>query len=282
MSWIAIGVPIDSVGRAGGTELAPAALRQRGLVARLGARDGGDLDVTIRGDERDTESGVIGIDDVVATTVAVRNAVRDAVAAGDRPLVLGGCCTLVPGALAGLRDVVGAHGVAYVDGHVDVYDGQTSPTGEAADMPMGVAFGLGPDRWIAAAGGATTAPADTIVLGARDPEEADDIADLLADRLAAVTVLGPDELDDFAPERLAGRPFWVHLDVDVLDEREMPATDYLMPGGLTWEALTALLAPLCAVPSLAGLSLGCVNPEKDPDGRYVERTCTLLETVLAS
>ena len=282
MSWIAIGVPIDSVGRAGGTELAPAALRERGLVARLGARDGGDLDVTIRGDERDTESGVIGIDDVVATTVAVRNAVRDAVAAGDRPLVLGGCCTLVPGALAGLRDVVGAHGVAYVDGHVDVYDGQTSPTGEAADMPMGVAFGLGPDRWIAAAGGATTAPADTIVLGARDPEEADDIADLLADRLAAVTVLGPDELDDFAPERLAGRPFWVHLDVDVLDEREMPATDYLMPGGLTWEALTALLAPLCAVPSLAGLSLGCVNPEKDPDGRYVERTCTLLETVLAS
>ena len=161
MSWIAIGVPIDSVGRAGGTELAPAALRQRGLVARLGARDGGDLDVTIRGDERDTESGVIGIDDVVATTVAVRNAVRDVVAAGDRPLVLGGCCTLVPGALAGLRDVVGAHGVAYVDGHVDVYDGQTSPTGEAADMPMGVAFGLGPDRWIAAAGGATTAPADT-------------------------------------------------------------------------------------------------------------------------
>ena len=39
---------------------------------------------------------------------------------------------------------VGALGVAYVDGHVDVYDGRSSPTGEAADMPMGVAFGLGP------------------------------------------------------------------------------------------------------------------------------------------
>jgi len=282
VSWIAIGVPIDSVGRAGGTELAPAALRQRGLVARLGARDGGDLDVTIRGDERDTESGVIGIDDVVATTVAVRNAVRDAVAAGDRPLVLGGCCTLVPGALAGLRDAVGAHGVAYVDGHVDVYDGQTSPTGEAADMPMGVAFGLGPDRWIAAAGGNSTAPADTIVLGARDPEEADDIADLLADRLAAVTVLGPDELDDFAPERLAGRPFWVHLDVDVLDEREMPATDYLMPGGLRWDELGELMGRLSASPALAGLSLGCMNPQKDPDGEYVERTVALLERALYS
>ncbi len=282
MSWIVIGVPIDSVGRSGGTELAPAALREHGLVARLGAGDRGDLDVRIRGDERDRESGVIGIDGVVATTVAVREAVREVVAGGDRPLLLGGCCTLVPGALAGLRDVVGAHGVAYVDGHVDVYDGQTSPTGEAADMPMGVAFGLGPDRWVAAAGGATTAPADVIVLGARDPEEADDIAGLLADRLAALTVLGPGELHDFAPERLARGPFWIHLDVDVLDEREMPATDYLMPGGLHWDDLTALMAPLCAVPSLAGLSVGCVNPEKDPGGLYVERTCTLLEAVVAS
>ena len=282
MSWIVIGVPIDSVGRSGGTELAPAALRERGLVARLGAGDRGDLDVRIRGDARDSESGVIGIDDVVATTVAVREAVRDVVAGGDRPLLLGGCCTLVPGALGGLRDVVGAHGVAYVDGHVDVYDGHTSPTGEAADMPMGVAFGLGPDRWIAAAGGATTAPDDVIVLGARDPEEADDIAGLLADRLAAITVLGPDELHTFAPDRLGTRPFWVHLDVDVLDEREMPATDYLMPGGLNWEELTALMAPLCAVPSLAGLSLGCVNPEKDPGGIYVERTCALLERVVDS
>jgi arginase len=282
VSWIVIGVPIDSVGREGGTELAPAALREHGLVARVRAGDRGDLDVAIRGEERDRESGVIGIDGVVATTVAVREAVRDVVAGGGRPLLLGGCCTLVPGALAGLRDVVGAHGVAYVDGHIDVYDGRTSPTGEAADMPLGVAFGLGPDRWIAAAGGATTAPADAIVLGARDPEEATDIAGLLADRLAAVTVLGPDEVDGFAPERLAGRPFWIHLDVDVLDEREMPATDYLMPGGLNWEELTALMAPLCAVPSLAGLSLGCVNPEKDPGGLYLERTCALLEAVIAS
>jgi arginase len=282
MSWIVIGVPIDSVGREGGTELAPAALRAHGLVTRLGAADRGDLDVRIRGDERDDDTGVIGIDDVVATTVAVREAVRDAVAGGDRPLLLGGCCTLVPGALAGLRDAVGAHGVAYVDGHVDVYDGHTSPTGEAADMPMGVAFGLGPDRWIAAAGGATTDPADVIVLGARDPEEADDIAGLLADRLAAVTVLGPDALHGFAPERLAGKPFWIHLDVDVLDEREMPATDYLMPGGLDWDELAALMAPLGAMPSLAGLSLGCVNPEKDPDGVYLERTCTLLEAVVSA
>ena len=41
------------------------------------------------------------------------------------------------------------------------------------------------------------------------------------------------------------------------------------------------MAPLGASPALAGLSLGCLNPEKDPDGAYVERTCELLAAALA-
>jgi arginase len=286
--WVAVGVPIDSVGRAGGTELAPAAVRAQGLIERLGADDLGDLDVRIRGDERDAATGVIGIDGVLATTEAVRAAVRDVVAAGNRPLVLGGCCTLVPGALAGLRDAGGPVAVAYVDGHVDVYDGQTSPTGEAADMPMGVAFGRGPARWVEAAGGPSVVPDDVVVLGARDPEEASDIAALRAHELSALEVHGPDDLraqglasaGDRAVRRL-GERFFVHLDLDVLDERAMPATDYLMPGGLQWDELAALLDPLGRSEALAGLSLGCLNPEKDPDGASTRMTCDLLAAALA-
>jgi arginase len=288
--WAAIGVPIDSVGRAGGTERAPGAVRANGLLARLGARDGGDLDVRIRGEERDAETGVIGIDGVLATTEAVRAAVREVAGGGARPLLLGGCCALVPGALAGLRDALGGPpGVVLVDGHVDVYDGQSSPTGEAADMPMSVAMGLGPERWVRAAGGPSADPARYAALGARDPEEAADIDGLLATALADVEVVGPEALRAEGPAaagaRVAARlgedgRFYVHLDVDVLDEAEMPATDYLMPGGLRWEELAQLLDALCAAPALAGLSLGCLNPEKDPDGVYVERTCALLERAL--
>ena len=174
-----------------------------------------------------------------------------------------------------------------VDGHVDVYDGVSSPTGEAADMPVGVALGRAPARWAEAAGGASVGAADVVALGARDPEEADDIAALLAGELAALEVLGPDALRAAglaaAGERAAARlgRFWVHLDVDVLDEAAMPATDYLMPGGLEWDELAALLGPLGAAPGLAGLSLGCLNPEKDPQGAYTDRTCDLLAGALA-
>ena len=75
--------------------------------------------------------------------------------------------------------------------------------------------------------------------------------------------------------------FWIHLDVDVLDERVMPATDYLMPRGLEWEELAELLAPLGASPAAIGLSVGCLNPEKDPGGLLTERTCDLLVASLS-
>lgn len=288
--WTALGVPIDSVGRAGGTELAPAALREAGLVRRLGIADRGDLDVRIRGEDRDPEAGIVGAPDVLAMTAAVRGAVRDLVTAGERPLVLGGCCSLVPGALAGVRDAAGRAGIANVDGHVDVYDGRTSPTGEGADMPLAVAFGFGPAAWMEAAGGPSAVPDEGVVLGARDPEEAVDVAALLDGALAELLVLSPDDLraqglraaGELAATQLAERPgrFWIHLDVDVLDERAMPATDYLMPGGLEWEELAELLGPLCASPAVAGLSVGCLNPEKDPGGRLTERTCELVATAL--
>jgi arginase len=289
--WTVLGVPIDSVARSGGTELAPAALREAGLVERLGAADRGDLDVRIRGDERDPETGILGSPDVLATTAALRGAVAELVAAGERPLVLGGCCALVPGALGGVRDVAGSVGIASVDGHVDVYDGRTSPTGEAADMPLSVAFGLGPIPWVEAAGGPSTTPSKGVVFGARDPDEAVDVASLLDGELAELLVLSPDDLRARGPaeagrlgaERLAERAgrFWIHLDVDVLDEVAMPATDYLMSGGLEWAELAELLPPLCSSSAVAGLSIGCLNPEKDADGRLTQRTCDLVVAALS-
>jgi arginase len=287
VSWVAIGVPIDSVGRAGGTEHAPRALREAGLVERLGIADRGDLDVRIRGEERDPETGIVGSPDVLAMTRRVREAIREMVAAGERPLVLGGCCSLVPGALAGVRDAAGEVGIANVDGHVDVYDGQTSPTGEGADMPLAVALGFGPAAWVEAAGGPSTRPGRTVALGARDPEEAEDIAGLLAGELSDLLVVPPDELRTRglavsaaqAAEHLADG-YWIHLDADILDERAMPATDYLMPDGLEWDELGELLGPLCASPAVAGLSIGCVNPEKDPDGSLVRRTADLVADAL--
>ena len=280
-----IGVPVDSVGRSGGTEHSPAALRELGLLDALGAADAGDLEVRIRGDDRNPETGIVGSHDVLATTSAVRDAVSSLISGGQRPFVVGGCCSEVPGALAGTRDALGNVGLAYLDGHLDLYDGETSPTGEAADMPISVALGRGPAAWVESAGGASLSPAGTALMGYRDKEESRRYGMAQPEEIPGLTHLSVDEVraegSAKTGERIAAQlgshgPFWVHLDVDVLDQDVFPATDYLMPNGMGWEELLPVLEPIASSSSAVGLSLGCYNPDKDPD-----RACgrALLDTL---
>ncbi len=291
--WTCTGVPIDTVGSPEGgppfgTEAAPAGLRARDLPRRLGALDDGDLAVRVTGSTRDPASGIVAYPSVRAMVAEVRSSVAQTVAAGRRPLLLGGCCALVMGAVAGTRDALGRVGLVSVDGHVDVYDGRSSPTGEAADMPVGALRGLGWPDLLAAMGEAPVlAPGDAVVLGARDEEEAADVGDL-PERLGVVVAHRDEVVAD--PEaagrraaggfEAAGTPYWLHLDVDVLGEDVFPATDYLMPAGLDLAELAEVLRPLAAGPYVAGFSLGCYNPSKDPGGRYGDALADLLVDVL--
>ena len=104
-AFTTIGVPIDSVGlgraEPHGTELSPDAIRAAGL-ARLGL--GGSRATSTCGSRTTSATrppAWSGIDGVLETTDAVRGAVADLVREGGRPFVLGGCCTLLSGALAG-------------------------------------------------------------------------------------------------------------------------------------------------------------------------------------
>jgi arginase len=201
--------------------------------------------------------------------------VAEQVVGGARPLLLGGCCAELPGALAGARDALGEVGLVHLDGHLDLYDGSTSPTGEAADMPVSVALGLGPAAWVEACGGASTVPGRTAIVGYRDKEESLRYGMRQPEQLdPPPTHRSVEDLRAEGPGEAAARvaaeigavsPFWLHFDVDVLDQGVFPATDYLMPGGMTWEELRATIAPLLSSPALIGTSLACYNPEKDPD-----------------
>jgi len=278
MTWSVIGVPIDCIGAdeqsltAFGTELAPAALRELGIVNRVGGEDKGDLDVRIVGRQRDSETGLVGGETVREAVSGIRAGVRELVAAGDRVLLLGGCCIPLMGALAGARDALGEVGLVYIDGHLDLYDHVTSPTGEAADMPTAAVLGIGEPGVLASMDAPVVASERLAIIGAHDPDEWPAVSHLVRElnlhvvEPAAIKA-DPEAVADVAAER-AGRDgrFWVHLDVDVFDQAEFPATDYLMPDGLTLETGRELLQALGADQRLIGVSLGCYNPEKDSGG----------------
>ena len=287
--WAFIGAPADSVLRGGGAELAPDRLRALELPARLGASDGGDLPVRVRGDRRDPVTGIVGSDDVIANAAIVRAAVGARVAVGERVFLAGGCCANAPGAIAGARDAAGRLGLVYIDGHQDMWDGQTSTSGEAADMPLAVAIGSGPPSWVEATGGAAVHASDVVLLGDRDLEETrtaglPDPSERGVHHLPVERVreLGPGAAGSAALEMLEaeGVPrLWVHLDVDVLDMAVFPATDYLAPGGMSWDELRAVMAPFAQSSRLVGISLGCFNPEKDLDGSCGEALVDLLASI---
>jgi arginase len=267
-----IGVPTNSSGTVDGVARGPAVLRQRGLAAALarypGFTDAGDLvlpvPVPVRG-----PSGLLAEDALVAMTGQVARAVGAARRRGRFPLLLGGDCPVVLGALAALQAERDRVGLLFVDGHEDAWPPRASPTGEAADCELGLALrlfdaGLSPQLRAVLP---RISPADVAAVGPRDADEvaAADVASL--DGQLGALIRPPELTADRYAAALAGlpSPWWLHTDLDVLATSELTAVDYPQPGGLTWGQLTGLTATALAAGGCAGWSVCIYNPDLDPD-----------------
>jgi arginase len=281
-----VDAPIDCSGAGRGEEHAPAALRAAGLVERLGARDAGEADARIRDTRRDPDMGVVGAAGVRRASKAIAARVRDVLEARERPLVLGGDCTLLLGVFQALPR---GSGLWFVDGHADFFDGESSPTGEAADMDLAILTGHGP-RGLLEGDAPLLEPAAVVLLGHRPAVLHPDVArenarldpDIHALTAPEVREGGAARVGTDAAARLAERPAWLHLDLDVLDDGVLPAVSYPQPLGLDWDELVALLRPLVAAPNLLGVSVADFNPDRDADGAHAARVVEALESLFGT
>lgn len=171
--------------------------------------------------------------------------VSAALGAGAVPVIAGNKC---PVALASLPAAAAAHPdlvVAWFDAHGDFNTPASSGSGYLGGMVLAAACGV----W-ESGHGAGVDPTNVVLVGARDLDPVE--AELATQH--GVTVLPPAEAD---PDRLrrfvAGRPLWVHVDLDVLEPGVVPL-DYEVPGGLTPAGLRARLTAL-AGERLVGLEV---------------------------
>lgn len=278
-----VDAPLDSSGARRGEERAPAALRRAGLLDALAADDDGPIDeARLRDPHREPASGVIDAAGLVRAGAAISARIGGLIADGHRPLVLGGDCAILPGICRALPRTTE---LWFVDAHPDFLDGATSPTGEAADMDLSVITGHGP----AAAIGVDDAlldPARVHLLGHRPPTDEDSRIEAARIDPAIHQVPSPDLLRLGAGVVGAGLaadgdgPAWLHLDLDVVDPRDLPAVTYPEPDGPRWADLVALVTPLARADRLLGMSVTDLNPDEDPDGRHTRRVVEVLAQML--
>ena len=272
---VLIGVPTNSTGTLDGVARAPAVLRQRGLTAALARRpgfsDAGDLALPAPQAGRGP-SGLLAEEALIAMIGRVREAVSAARRRGRFPLLVGGDCPVILGALAALQAERDQPGLLFVDGHEDAWPPRVSPTGEAADCELGLALRLFDADLSPGLSGVLPRirAQDVIAVGPRDGDELTAAGvPTLAGQLRALirpAALGALAADGYAAAFSLPTPWWLHTDLDVLASTELAAVDYPQPGGLTWSQLTDITLAALAADGCAGWSVCIYNPDLDPGG----------------
>lgn len=281
------GVPTAAGAAAAGGEKAPLVLRETGLLGELkalGATVVNLSDLSLFPWREDAGQPRQRNHEVVACAVrAAADETTRALAEGFT-IVLGGDCTLVAGVAGGARAFLGQPvGVVYIDANADLNTPETTPSGNLNGMALAIALGRGPLDVVEAAG---TVPAvlgeHVSLVGFRelDPGERGSLGDLgLALPAQAARRLGMRVSAALALDGVANSdgPVLVHLDVDVIDPAEMPATNTVTPGtGLSWAEAAELVTALVASPRVVALEVCEFQPRRDPDGTAARRIVDLL------
>ena len=275
-----------------GVETLPDALLAAGLGERLEARRAGRLEPPPYDDRRDRQTLLLNPKAIAEYSAALADAVGRAINVGEFPVVLGGDCSILLGCLLALRRR-GRYGLLFLDGHADFYQPEAEPNGEAASMDLALATGRGPEIVTDLEGRRPLVrDEDVVAFGRRDAEDAEahgsqrieDTAIRVVD-LAEVRKRGAGDaalsaIKDLSKPEVVG--FWAHLDADVLDDAVMPAVDYRMPGGVSWQELATILQVAIASGRAIGLNVTIFNPKLDVDGSIAAAFVDALATGLRS
>lgn len=246
-----------------------------GLAERIPARRAGRLAVASKDPTPDPETRTLNAQAIAAWSPRLADAVEAVLDAGEFPVVLGGDCTILLGSMLALRRR-GRYGLFFIDGNADFFQPEAEPNGEGASMDLAFATGHGPALLTDIEGRSPLVRAeDAVAFAFRDHEDQAEFGsqplppELRALDLPAVRRMGVENAARAAVDHLTRAEldgFFIHLDADCLDDAIMPAVDFRVPGGLSWDELEAALRIVLASGKAVGLEVAIYNPRLDQDG----------------
>ena len=179
----------------------------------------------------------------------VARSVEGVVRAGRVPVVQSGDCTPSLGVVAGVERAGGAPARVWVDAHGDVQTPEASASGYLGGMPLrqlvGGAHRTVPDRL----GLRAVAERDVLLVDARDldPPERDYLDG------SAIRRTSMDEVGAAVP----GGPLHLHVDMDVIDPRDVDGLLFPVPGGPRLPEVVGAVRGVLATGRVVSVTLGC-------------------------
>jgi arginase len=214
--------------------------------------------------------------------------VMRAVAAGERPLVLGGDHSIAVGTLGGLAAAYGGPGgVIWFDAHTDMNTPQTSPSGNVHGMPLAIALGLSDDERFKSDAWPLPMLTDgrTVLIGVRSVDEGEKrrLRELGVHVYTMYDIdrRGIDTIVEEAIELASGGAFLhVSLDMDVVDPEQAPGVGTPVRGGITYREAHLGMEILAKHGLASSLEVVEVNPVLDEHNATaslaVELVCSAL------
>ena len=277
-----LGLRPPSPGHEPGTWRAPEALRKAGLLNELMPARVHQLDRPLYHFEAQDGTQVRNGQEMRHFSESLAHEVGDTLSRGAFPLVLGGDCSILLGCLLGARQG-GVCGLIHIDGHSDFMHPGDYPSGtvlhSAAGMDLALASGRGEALLTDWGQGLRPLVADQHIIQIGEREDGDpdySYPDIKQTRITRINVRaalaqGMGVTARQAIERLKAEHInrvWLHVDVDVLDEKVMPAVDSPGSPGFDFDQLAELIRGLRASSRIIGADISVFDPELDPDGIY--------------
>lgn len=274
-----------------GVERLPGQLLDLGLAEHIRARRAGQLAAPPKDPTPDPGTGTLNARAIAAWSPKLADAVEAVLDAGGFPVVLGGDCTILLGTMLAFRRR-GRYGLLFIDGNADFFQPEAEPNGEGASMDLAFVTGYGPSLLTDIEGrGPLVRPEDVVAFAYRDHKDQEDYGsqplpeelktlDLPAVRMMGIEAAAREAVGHLTRAELDG--FFIHLDADCLDDAIMPAVDFRVPGGLSWDELETALRVALSSGKAVGLEITIYNPSLDEDGSAGRGLAKVLAAALGT
>lgn len=223
----------------------------------------------------DPETEVRNTDGIISYAVRQSEILADKLNNDSFIIVLGGDCSVLIGSALALKKK-GNFGLFYLDGHTDYILPKHFNTHGAAGMDVAIACGVGHHKLTnLLQQGPYLEEQNVFCVGNREYNEKYEqiIKDsrityipLFQLRKDGIEKITTSFLDMIEKNNLDG--FFIHFDVDVLNDEIMPAVDSRQDDGLSYLELKNILTPLIKSKKAVGMEITILDPDLDESGKF--------------